>query len=145
MAKRRKRHTEEFKREAVLALESRGDRSIEDVAKGLGLSASQLHAWRKTQGIDARRSKTGETVEQELAWHTGAFLQEVRMPVTEASGRAASAQRLTEATPTSHGLERRFKTFGQSNRALGLVPNFADCFNHALARILAPFDFQSPF
>jgi transposase len=67
MAKRRKRHTEEFKREAVLALESRGDRSIEDVAKGLGLSASQLHAWRKTQGIDARRSKTGETVEQELA------------------------------------------------------------------------------
>ncbi len=44
MAKRRKRHTEEFKREAVLALESRGDRSIEDVAKGLGLSASQLLA-----------------------------------------------------------------------------------------------------
>ena len=33
-----KRHTEEFKREAVLAMESRGERSIVEVAKGLGVS-----------------------------------------------------------------------------------------------------------
>ena len=61
-----KRHTEEFKREAVLAMESRGNRSIEDVAKGLGISASQLHAWRKAHGTEARASESGETLEQEV-------------------------------------------------------------------------------
>ena len=66
MAKR-KRHTEEFKREAVLAMESRGSRSIDDVATGLGISPSQLHEWRKTYGAEARLSKSGETLEQEVA------------------------------------------------------------------------------
>lgn len=61
-----KRHTEEFKREAVLAMESRGNRSIKEVAKGLGLSASQIHAWRKTHGAEARASESGETLEQEV-------------------------------------------------------------------------------
>ena len=66
MAKR-KRHTEEFKREAVMAMESRGTRSIDDVAKGLGISPSQLHEWRKTYGAEARLSSSGETLEQEVA------------------------------------------------------------------------------
>jgi transposase len=66
MAKR-KRHTEEFKREAVMAMESRGSRSINDVANGLGISPSQLHGWRKTHGVEARLSTSGETIEQEVA------------------------------------------------------------------------------
>jgi hypothetical protein len=37
MAKRR-RHTEEFKRDAVMPMESRGSRSIRDVAEDLGIS-----------------------------------------------------------------------------------------------------------
>lgn len=61
-----KRHTEEFKREAVLALETRGDRSIGELAKSLGLSTSQLHLWRKTYGAEARQAKSGETLEQEV-------------------------------------------------------------------------------
>lgn len=61
-----RRHTEEFKREAVMALESRGNRSIDDVAKGLGISTSQLHAWRKTHGAEARQAQSGETIEQEV-------------------------------------------------------------------------------
>lgn len=65
MAKLR-RHTEEFKREAVLAVEARGNRSIEDVAKGLGIATSQLHAWRKAFGVKARQGAAGETLEQEV-------------------------------------------------------------------------------
>ena len=61
-----KRHTEEFKREAVLAMESRGERSIGEVANGLGVSTSMLHAWRKAYGAEARASGSGETLEQEV-------------------------------------------------------------------------------
>lgn len=63
----RRRHTEEFKREAVLAAESRGNRSIEDVASGLGISPSQVHAWRKVYGVETRVANSGETLEQEVS------------------------------------------------------------------------------
>ena len=62
MAKR-KRHTEQFKREAVAALESRGTRSIEDVAKGLGVAPGMVYQWRRKYGVDAR--KEGESLEGE--------------------------------------------------------------------------------
>ena len=66
MAKR-KRHTEEFKREAVAAVESRGNRSIEDVARGLGVAPGLMYQWRKKYGADVRRGENGETLEREVA------------------------------------------------------------------------------
>ncbi len=42
MAKR-KSYSEEFKREAVRLLVTRGERPVAEVAKGLGVSASQLY------------------------------------------------------------------------------------------------------
>jgi len=67
--KKRKKHPEEFKREAVRLLESRGERSIADVAAGLGVAENLLHAWKKKFGSAAeqvRRERGGETAEEEL-------------------------------------------------------------------------------
>ncbi len=66
MAKR-KRHTEEFKREAVAAVESRGSRSIADVTASLGIAGSQLYQWRAKYGRDVKRGESGETLELEVA------------------------------------------------------------------------------
>ena len=46
MAKRRK-YTEEFKREAVRLVESRGECSVTDVAASLGVAENLLHAWKR--------------------------------------------------------------------------------------------------
>lgn len=67
MAKRRK-YTEEFKREAVRQLLTRGDRTCAAVAEGLGVAENLLHAWRKRYGdvAVAVRRERGETPEEEL-------------------------------------------------------------------------------
>lgn len=43
---RRKQYTVEFKLEAVRLLLNRGERTVRDVAEGLGITANQLHRWR---------------------------------------------------------------------------------------------------
>jgi transposase len=65
---KRKRHTEEFKREAVRLMETRGNRSIADVAEGLGILTNQLYDWRHKFGDvrQAVRDERGETPEEEL-------------------------------------------------------------------------------
>ena len=66
--KRRAKHTDEFKREAVRLLESRGDRTITDVAASLGVAENLLHAWRRKLGLvvkQVRHSPGGETPEAE--------------------------------------------------------------------------------
>lgn len=65
MEKRRK-HSEEYKREAVRALISRGSRTIEDVAKSLGLAPSLLTKWQAKYGSSVKAApRTGkETAEQ---------------------------------------------------------------------------------
>ncbi len=67
MAKRRK-YTEEFKREAVRLVESRGERSVADVAASLGVAENLLHAWKRMYAdtADAVRAERGETPEDEL-------------------------------------------------------------------------------
>ena len=50
MPKSRKKYTEEFKREAVRAMELRGERTVGDVAKSLGVPENILHQWRKKLG-----------------------------------------------------------------------------------------------
>ena len=67
--KKRKKHAEEFKREAVRLLEGRGERTIADVAAGLGVAENLLHAWKKAYGSAAdqvRKERGGETPEEEL-------------------------------------------------------------------------------
>jgi len=66
---KRKKHTEEFKREAVKLLETRGERTIADVASNLVVAESQLHAWRKQYGnaaAEIRKARGGETPEEEV-------------------------------------------------------------------------------
>jgi len=68
MAKR-KRYTEDFKREAVRLLETRGERTVADVAASLGVGQTLLHGWRKSLGNAApeiRKDRGGETQEEEL-------------------------------------------------------------------------------
>lgn len=67
MGKRRK-YTEEFKREAVRLLETRGERTVGDVAQSLGVAENLLHAWRHKYPDTARevRKQRGETPEEEL-------------------------------------------------------------------------------
>jgi len=67
--KKRKKHPEEFKREAVRLLESRGERTVADVAASLGVAENLLHAWKRKFGGAAeqvRRERGGETAEDEL-------------------------------------------------------------------------------
>ncbi len=42
---RERKHTEEFKREAVRPLRKRGERALADVAARLGVAENLLHAW----------------------------------------------------------------------------------------------------
>jgi len=67
--KKRRIHTEEFKREAVRLLENRGERAVADVAASLGVAENLLHAWKRKLGSAAeqvRRERGGETPEDEL-------------------------------------------------------------------------------
>ena len=67
MAKQRKKYTEEFKRDAVRMMRSRGTRTVTEVADDLGVPANQLHRWAKVLDADAvaKRNEQGETVEEE--------------------------------------------------------------------------------
>lgn len=67
--KRRRRHSLEFKKEAVRQMETRGGRTIAEVASGLGVSENQLHSWRREYGTAAaeqRAARGGETLEEEV-------------------------------------------------------------------------------
>ena len=44
---KRKSRPESFKRDAVRRLIARGSKSIDDIAKELGVSSSMLHRWRQ--------------------------------------------------------------------------------------------------
>ena len=67
MGKRRK-YTEEFKREAVRVMEARGERTVADVAESLGVAENLLHAWKRTytDTVEEVRQQRGETPEEEL-------------------------------------------------------------------------------
>lgn len=64
MAKRKK-HTDEFKRDAVRMMRSRGQRTVAQVADDLGIN--ELHRWaaKFEQETVAKRNDKGETLEDE--------------------------------------------------------------------------------
>jgi transposase len=65
---RRKRYTEEFKREAVRLVETRGERTIADVAQSLEVAEALLHSWKRAYSdtVAEVRQERGETPEEEL-------------------------------------------------------------------------------
>ena len=67
MAKQRKRHSDEFKRDAVRMMRNRGERTVEQVADDLGIKGSQLYRWaaKYEQEAVAKRNEKGETLEDE--------------------------------------------------------------------------------
>ena len=65
---KRRTYTDEFRREAVRMMMTRGERSVADVASSLGVAESLLHLWRKKYPDTAQavRRERGETPEDEL-------------------------------------------------------------------------------
>ncbi len=68
MPKTRKQYTEEFKRDAVRMMRSRGSRTVAQVADDLGVNSSLLNRWAQKFDKDAvaKRNDEGETLEQEV-------------------------------------------------------------------------------
>lgn len=62
--KRNRSHSDEFKRESVGLLESRGDRTAAAVAASLGVQPGQLYQWKKEFGAQPRPGGM-ESVEEE--------------------------------------------------------------------------------
>ncbi len=68
MKKSTKRYSEQYKKDAVRLLESRGTRTIPAIAKELGVSQSMLYRWREQYGeeaLAAARPSESERAEME--------------------------------------------------------------------------------
>jgi transposase len=68
MSKPRKQYTDEFRRDAVRMMRSRGTRTVAEVAEDLGIKPNLLHRWasKLDQDAVAKRNVEGETLEQEV-------------------------------------------------------------------------------
>ncbi|HEY6728161.1 MAG TPA: transposase, partial [Polyangiaceae bacterium] len=58
--KKRRKHTDAFKRDAVKLMVNRGARTVEDVAKSVGVSPSLLHKWHQLYGESVAASRSQE-------------------------------------------------------------------------------------
>lgn len=67
MAKRSKKYTDEFKRDAVRLMRNRGKRTVAQIADDLGVTDGMLHRWADKLGKEstAKRNEQGESLEQE--------------------------------------------------------------------------------
>lgn len=65
MAKRQK-YNDDFKREAVRLMENRGSKSVDRVVDDLGVSTSQLYAWRSKFGGGGGVKGANESQSEEL-------------------------------------------------------------------------------
>lgn len=66
MKKKRKRYTEQFKAEVMRAVETRGQRTIAEVAASLGVSEPLIYTWRGKVKTELVHSDRGETLEEEV-------------------------------------------------------------------------------
>lgn len=55
-------HSDDFKRKAVAALRNRGNRSADDIARGLGVSTAVIYFWRKEYGDGPAPPTTAEPI-----------------------------------------------------------------------------------
>lgn len=70
MARQRRKFEDEFKREAVRLMCSRGERTVAEVAADLGVTANSLYTWARevdAAAVEAtlKRNERGETLEEE--------------------------------------------------------------------------------
>jgi transposase len=67
MAKKREKHSEEFKRDAVRMMRNRGSRTVTQVADDLGVRPNVLYRWSAKLDNEAvaKRNDKGETLEDE--------------------------------------------------------------------------------
>jgi len=63
--KKRKKYTEEFKKDAVRLMLARGTRTVSDVADGLGLNMSLLHRWHQQYGSELNGQAAASQHERE--------------------------------------------------------------------------------
>ena len=49
---KRKQYTEQYKKDAVRLMLARGTRTVDEVARGLGVSQSMLHRWHQKYGAE---------------------------------------------------------------------------------------------
>ena len=61
----RNRYTDQFKAEAFRAVETRGNRTIAEVAEGIGVSEHMLHAWKSKANSAGGNNDRGEFTEEE--------------------------------------------------------------------------------
>jgi transposase len=61
----RSHYTEEFKKDAVRLALSRGNRTIAEIAEGLGVSQSMLHRWHQKYAGTARAGAVSAQEERE--------------------------------------------------------------------------------
>lgn len=66
MKRKRKRYTEQFKAEVIRAVETRGQRTIAEVAASLGVSEPLIHSWKSKVKTETAHSDRGETLEEEV-------------------------------------------------------------------------------
>ncbi len=74
--KPRNKYDDNFRREAIRLLETRGDRTVEDVAASLGVSNSMLYRWKEKFGSEATGGEAEDT-------GTAAELTQLRKRVRE--------------------------------------------------------------
>lgn len=70
MARQRRKFEDEFKRDAVRLMRSRGERTVAEVAADLGVTANSLYTWAREADEAAaaettKRNERGETLEEE--------------------------------------------------------------------------------
>ena len=65
---KRKKYTDDFKRDAVRMMRNRGTRTVAEVADDLGVPANHLHRWARLTDAQAvaKRNEQGETLEDEV-------------------------------------------------------------------------------
>ena len=64
--KKRKRYTDQFKAEVMRAVETRGQRTIAEVAASLGVPEPLIYSWKGKSTAAAAHSDRGETLEVEV-------------------------------------------------------------------------------
>jgi transposase len=64
--KKRNRYTEQFKEEALRALETRGTRTIAEVAASLGVPEPLLHSWKSRAKTLSTANDRGESLQDEV-------------------------------------------------------------------------------
>lgn len=66
MKRKRKRYTEQFKAEVMRAVETRGQRTIAEVAASLGVPEPLIYTWKSKVKTELAHSDRGETLEDEV-------------------------------------------------------------------------------